>query len=78
MHEHNFSAEEIDDLILKYADEKFGIQDAIRFEAIIRCHPELFVDAQTNRSVRKALRRLPSVKAAVGFEQRLSARIGRI
>lgn len=73
---HNqFSEESINDIILKYSDESFGVRDAVRFELLLKQRPEYFEDAKVNRLIRLKLQALPRLKAAPGFETRLADRI---
>jgi hypothetical protein len=75
MHNHHFTEETIDDIILQYSDESFSFKDAIWFEVLLKKQPEYLDIAQTNRQIRKSLQSLPRLKASPGFEARLAMRI---
>jgi len=72
---HQFTEESIHDLILKYADESFGVRDALNFEILIKKNPVHLKHAQINRSIRSKLKTLPKLKARPGFEARLAEKI---
>lgn len=75
MHNHQYTEESINDIILKYSDESFGIRDAVSFEMLLKFKPEYLEDARINRKIRFDLKSLPKLKASSGFEARLAARI---
>lgn len=75
MHSYQFTEESINDIILKYSDETFGVRDAISFEMLLKFKPEYLDDARINRKIRLDLKSLPTLKASPGFESRLAARI---
>jgi len=74
---YQFTEELINDMILKYSDESFGVRDAVKFELLLKQKPEYFEDAKVNRMIRLKLLTLPRLKAAPGFETRLTNRIER-
>lgn len=75
MYNHQFTEESIDDIILKFADESFGVRDAVRFEMLLKFNPKYLDDAKTNRNIRSQLKSLPRLNAPPGFEARLADRI---
>jgi hypothetical protein len=77
MYSHQFTEESINDIILKYSDETFGVRDAVSFEMLLKFKPEYLEDARINRKIRLDLKSLPKLKATPGFEARLAARIER-
>lgn len=77
MFSHTFTDDEVNDLISRYADESFRLNDAVRFEVLLRQRPCIRTEAETNRVIRSALAILPRVEAKPGFEERLRLRLER-
>ncbi len=74
---HYINNNKIDELILKYADEKLGFRDTVNFELMLQESSEQLEIARINRLIRKELRSLPEIKASAGFQERLMNRINR-
>jgi hypothetical protein len=76
MKTHDSFREELDRLILKYTDESFTLDDAVRFEVLIKRMPHLAKEASVNRYISRKLKSLPTVGVCPGFTDRLMSRIG--
>lgn len=75
MQNFQFTEDIINEMILKYAEESFTIRDAVKFELLLKDHPEYYRTAKINRKVRQMIRELPRIKASPGFEGRLARRL---
>ncbi|MEX2601964.1 MAG: hypothetical protein WD355_09965 [Balneolaceae bacterium] len=73
--QHEYRESEIDDLILKFADESFTFRDAVSFQSLTSERIELIDIALINKEIRHKLNNLPKIKAAPGFEAKLAARL---
>lgn len=73
--QHEYHESEIDNLILKFADESFTFRDAVSFQSITSEYPEVIDIALINKEIRYKLKQLPELKAAPGFEEKLAARL---
>lgn len=77
MHDDLFSEESINEMILKYSDERMGIRDVVKFEMLLKVRPEYSMIARINRNIRLKLKSLPKYTVSHGFEQRLAERLER-